>query len=384
VSGKVIVIGGGITGSAVAYDLSLRGMKVVLLERGSIGSGTSGRTHGLLHSGCRYIKDPQVAAECYRENMILRKIAPFLFETNGGLFVAITDEDMVYRERFLNGCEKSGIPVKEIRREEALKLEPNLNENLKAAIVVPDGTFDPLKVILSFLASAKARGAEIRPFNEVVGFVKEGDSVVGVKVWDKISEREYILKADIIVNATGAWGGKVGKLAGITVPVKPAPGVMVSLDERLVDMVINRLNPPSDGDIILSHRSTSVIGTTSWYIDDPDKVEVPKEHVERLIKRGAEMVPAVKKTRMRSVYVSSRPLIAGLREGSREVSRGFAVIDHEKEGVYGIISVIGGKFTTARLMAEKVVDLVCEKLGVEAQCRTQHEPLLKYYHYFRM
>ena len=118
--------------------------------------------------------------------MILRKIAPFLFETNGGLFAAITDVDIEYRERFPNGCEKSGIPVKEIRREEALKLEPNLNENLKAAIVVPDGTFDPLKVILSFLASAKARGAEIRPFNEVVGFVKEGDSVVGVKVWDKI------------------------------------------------------------------------------------------------------------------------------------------------------------------------------------------------------
>lgn len=381
---KVIVIGGGITGSAIAYDLSLRGLKVVLLERGSIGSGTSGRTHGLLHSGCRYVKDPHVAAECYRENMVLRKIAPFLFETNGGLFIAVTDEDLEYKERFLKGCEESGIPVKEISRKDALRLEPNLNPDLKAAIVVPDATFDPLKVILSFLASAKVRGAEVRAFNEVIGFVREGDEVVGVKVWDKTTGKKYAVKADVVVNATGAWGGKVGKLAGVYVPVKPSPGVMVSLDERVVDMVINRLNPPSDGDITLSHRGTSVIGTTSWYVDDPDNVEIPREHVERLIKRGAEMVPIVRETRIRSAYVSSRPLIEEIGESSREVSRSFLVIDHEKDGAKGIISVIGGKFTTARLMAEKTADMVCEKLGIDAECRTDKEPLLRYYHYFKV
>ena len=380
---RVVVIGGGITGAALAHDLSLRGLKVTLLERGSIGSGTSGRTHGLLHSGCRYVKDPEVAAECYRENMILRRIAPSLFETNGGLFVAITDEDLEYKENFLDMCERSRIPIKEISTEDALKLEPNLNPSTKAAVIVPDGTFDPLKVILSFLASAKAREAEIRPFNEVIGFIKTGGSIEGVKVWDKISNRRYELRANIVVNATGAWAGKVGKLAGVKVPVKPSPGVMVSLNRRIVDMVINRLNPPSDGDILLSHRGTSVIGTTSWYVDDPDEVKPSKSHVELLLRRGAEMVPAVKEVGIRSVYVSSRPLVGLTNVNSRQVSRSFAIIDHEKEGASGLISIIGGKFTTARLMAEKAADLVCEKLGVEAECRTAYEPLLSYYDYFR-
>ncbi|MEM0267563.1 MAG: FAD-dependent oxidoreductase, partial [Thermofilaceae archaeon] len=100
VSKHVVVIGGGVTGAATAYDLSLRGFRVTLLERGSIGAGTSGRTHGLLHSGCRYVADTEVARECYLENQTLRRIAPFLFEKNGGLFVAITEDDLAYKDFF--------------------------------------------------------------------------------------------------------------------------------------------------------------------------------------------------------------------------------------------------------------------------------------------
>ena len=379
---RVVVIGGGITGAAVAYDLAQRGLGVVLLERGSLGSGTSGRTHGLLHSGCRYIRDTEVARECYRENMVLRRIAPFLFEKNGGLFIAVTEEDLEYRDTFLEGCKRAGIPVKELSPEEALRLEPGLNPSLKAAVAVPDGTFDPLKVILSFLASAKRYGAEVRPYSEVVDILVEGGEARGVKVLDKTSLRSYVLEADFVVNAAGPWAGRVAALAGVHVPVRPSPGVMVAFQGRLGNMVFNRMNPPSDGDIIIHQRGISVAGTTSWVVDDPDGVEAPRGHVDLIVRRAAEMAPRAAELPIRAVYVSSRPLVGEARGTGRGVSRSFEVFDHEAEGVAGFASIAGGKFTTARLMAEKMGDLVAEKLGVEAASRTAEEPLTPYWLYF--
>lgn len=379
----IAVIGGGVTGAAIAYDLSLRGFKVTLLERGSIGAGTSGRTHGLLHSGCRYIADVEVARECYLENQTLSRIAPFLFEKNGGLFVAITEEDLAYKDFFLKRCEEAGIPVKELEPSEALKIEPNLNPELKAAVLVPDGTFDPLKVILSFLASAKRYGATVRPYNEVVGFRVENREIKAVKVLDKTALREYELEADFFVNATGAWADKVASLAGLHVPVKPSPGVMVALDGRIGNMVFNRLNKPGDGDIIVHHRGTSVVGTTSWVVEDPDKVRAPEEHIRLMIKRGSELAPVVSKMRVKAIYVSSRPLIGeGVASTGREVSRSFAIIDHSRDGVENFASIIGGKFTTARLMAEKLGDFVAERLGVSIGSRTAELPMVPYWAYF--
>ena len=108
-SPHVLIIGGGGTGGALAHDLALRGIRVTLVERGEFTSGTTGRHHGLLHSGARYaVNDNESAVECIEENTLLRHIAPGSFEENDGLFVAITDEDMAYLPSFLAGCEEPG------------------------------------------------------------------------------------------------------------------------------------------------------------------------------------------------------------------------------------------------------------------------------------
>ena len=117
----VVVVGGGGTGGALAHDLVLRGLRVTLLERGELTSGTTGRHHGLLHSGARYaVNDPESAVECIAENRILRQIAPGSFEENGGLFVALTDEDMDYKPGFLTACAACDIPARELSPAEAL------------------------------------------------------------------------------------------------------------------------------------------------------------------------------------------------------------------------------------------------------------------------
>ena len=151
-----VIIGGGGTGAAVAHDLTLRGMKVTLIERGELTSGTTGRHHGLLHSGARYaVKDKESAIECIDENTILRRIAPGSFELNDGLFVAITDEEVAYSQEFIESCQDCGIPVRRLTHAEVLAREPNVNPAVKMGVQVPDATMDAMRMPLRFFATAK-------------------------------------------------------------------------------------------------------------------------------------------------------------------------------------------------------------------------------------
>src|SRR5574339_1306680 len=135
-----IIIGAGFTGTATAHDLALRGFDVTVIERGDICHGTSGRTHGLLHSGGRYaVKDKESAVECIDENMILRKIVPQVIEPNGGLFMAMNESDLEYAEQFIESCEECHIPIEELKPDETLKLEPNINPKVLGAFLIPDG-----------------------------------------------------------------------------------------------------------------------------------------------------------------------------------------------------------------------------------------------------
>jgi glycerol-3-phosphate dehydrogenase len=125
---RVLIVGGGATAGGLAHDLALRGLRVTVLERGELTSGTSGRHHGLLHSGARYaVGDRDAGLECIQENLILKRIAPGTFECNDGLFVAVCDEDMEYLEPLIEGCSGAGIPVQQLTPDQALALEPNLN-----------------------------------------------------------------------------------------------------------------------------------------------------------------------------------------------------------------------------------------------------------------
>lgn len=381
----IIVIGGGGTGAAVIHDLTQRGFKATLVERGELTSGTTGRHHGLLHSGARYaVKDQESAIECIEENMILRKIAPESLELNEGLFVAITDEDEAYAEAFLAGCEACHIPTRTLTPKQALELEPKLNPKLRLAVQVPDGTIDAWRLPLHFFATAKHRGADIRTYAEVIGFLQQGGVVSGVRVRDHRTNQEYDLKGDLVVNATGAWAEKVTAMANADVPIRPSPGVMVAVRGRYHNMVLNRLHASGDGDIIVPQRNLSVIGTSSWVVDDPDKLGLPEDHIQAMFKYGAEMVPTIKDAPFRAAWSAARPLIGSKGEDEgRELSRTFKCFDHkERDGVEGLVTISGGKATTLRGMAETTVNVVCQKLGLDIPCRTKEEILLPYRAYY--
>jgi glycerol-3-phosphate dehydrogenase len=174
-------------------------------------------------------------------------------------------------------------------------------------------------------------------------------------------------------------------MAEATVPVQPSPGVLLALVGRLCDLVVNRLHPAGDGDIVVPQRRLSIVGTSAWTVSDPDDLEVPDEHVQAMYREGAKLVPAVTSAAERAAWSAARPLIGatGGQGGGRELSRTFKCFDHAvTDGVEGFVTITGGKATTLRAMAEATADLVCAKLGVQAPCRTREVVLASHTAYY--
>jgi glycerol-3-phosphate dehydrogenase len=172
-------------------------------------------------------------------------------------------------------------------------------------------------------------------------------------------------------------------MARAAVSVTPTPGVMVAYDQRLINHVINRLNAPGDGDIIIPQRRMMCIGTTSFEVSDVDYIPVEEDQVKDMYRCAVELVPAVAQTKQRGIWMSARPLV-GSSAGGRSLARTFKCFDHKEiDGIDGIVTITGGKATTCRAMAETTVDVVCQKLGIPTPCTTKEVVLDSYREYYR-
>jgi glycerol-3-phosphate dehydrogenase len=370
----VAVIGAGSTGAAIAYDLALRGLRVTLLERFGPAAATTGHNGAQLHSGARYaVTDPPSARECIQENLVLRLIMPGLLELNDGLFIAVDEEQLAFRRTFLDACDGCGIPASEISPARALQMEPRLNPHLLAAIRIPDGVFDPYRFTLAFIASALNYGAELKTFTEVTAL----DAQRGILTARGLDAAHQV-GCDAIVNAAGPWAPIITSMAGISLQMERSAGVLVSVADRLCNMVINILDLPGDADIIVPQRNTSLLGTTSWPVEDPDHIEIPPQHVVWILEKADTMIPGASRSPVRGVMAAARPLIKDPASQGRATTRSFRCFDHAAQGAPGFFSIVGGKTTTARLMAEQLCDMVCKYLDWEVPCRTHLEPLTSF------
>ena len=378
----VLVIGGGATGAGVAWDAALRGFDVVLVDRADLAEGTSGRFHGLLHSGGRYVvKDPVAAEECVAENAILRRVLPDCIEDTGGLFVTTPDDDPAYGDEFLEGCRRAALPTEEIDVAEALRIEPRLNPRIKRAFTVPDASIDAWKTVWALARGAAAHGARILTYHRVIDLHRNGDGVTGARLRNELTGEELDIEAGFTLNASGAWAAQIVKMAGIEgVGVIPGKGIMIAMNHRLVNTVINRCTMPADGDILVPIRTVSVIGTTDERAADPDEIPPTQEEVDAMLDDGERLVPGFREARAMRVWAGVRPLFQDEKASgeeaidTRDVSRTHAVVDHvARDGVGRFLTMSGGKLTTLRLMAQDLVDAMCRQLGDERPCHTATE-----------
>ena len=179
---------------------------------------------------------------------------------------------------------------------------------------------------MSFLATAQSKGARVHTYAEVTGIDIAHRQVTAV---DRYNGREHTLTADAIVNAAGPWVAEVASRAGVEVEVEPSAGAMLTIDRRVCNQVLNLLAPPADGDIIVPQRNTSILGTTSWAVTDPDDIPIPPDHLELIFSVAERMVPGIRTIPVRGVMAAARPLLKIPGASGRKATRGFACFEHE-------------------------------------------------------
>lgn len=374
----VVVIGGGMTGAGILRDLAARGIKAILVEQQDLGHGSSTRNHGLLHSGCRYVvRDEDAAIESYHENLILKRTLAGAIDETGGLYVKVPEDPDEYVQKWVDANKKVGIPIEEIPVAEALRMEPYLNKKIQAAFKTPDGALDPFVMVVDIVADAVSRGAKVLTYHKAVGMLKDQNRVTGVIVQNSHTGEEKEIRAKMVVNAAGPWSGKVAELADVPLHMINNRGMLVIFGHRFNKHGIFRLRKPGDAEAFIPTRNVTIFGTTGINTDDPNDTSMDRKEMEGMLLEGVPLVPKILEMRLIRAFAGNRPLYqesADADPTGRNVTRGMALLDHQKrDGIEGFVTITGGKLTTFRYMAEKTVDLVCEKLSVSTQCTTHEE-----------
>lgn len=378
---QVVVIGGGCTGTGILRDLVLRGIPAILFEKRDLAYGTTGRCHGLLHSGARYsVRDIDAARECIEENAILKQIAACCIEDNGGMFVHLKEDDEDYVKQFVKGCKNAGIETNELSPREVHECEPNVTTKITRAYSVPDAYIDVFQLTAANAQDAVNLGATVKTYTEITKIAVKNRKVQGVHYLDTLTGEEGYLACDIVINAAGPWGAFVAAQVGVEVNIVCNRGGLVVFNKRITHGAVNKLKIPGDCDLILPGGPVSILGTTSINVSDPGATDVNPGEIDYMLDQASAMFPEIKKARIIRAYSGVRPLYipktTSAGEG-REISRNFVLIDHlEEDGIAGFVSILGGKLTIYRLMAQVTTDLVCHKLGVNKECTT-HERILK-------
>jgi len=400
----LVIIGGGITGACTAWDASLRGLKVALVDKGDFSSGTSSATSKLIHGGLRYLKNMEVGLvrESLQERRIMEIIAPhlvyplpFVFPVYGrglkGLH-AITSamvlyDTLAYDKKWLDDDDKKIPAHKKLSPEATIEAEPGLDpKGMKGSVVYHDcQMYSPERLVLEFILSADEYGADIANYAEFEKFIMKGNTVEGIHVRDVLTDKEYDIKAKVTINAAGPWADYILAL----LHNKSRWGIVRSKGIHIITKSITKDNgvtlqtPGGRHFFALPWRGHSLIGTTDVvYKGSPDDCGVTGHDITEFINEINQVYPSAKLTNddVLFSYAGLRPIVE--KDTSVEIdvydaSRKYEIYDHEKDDeIKGFMTAVGGKYTTSRNLAKKLVDLAYEKLNKEIKpCLTHTTPL---------
>jgi len=400
----VLVVGGGITGAFIAWDAALRGLRVALIDKGDFGAATSAATSKLIHGGLRYLKTLEVGLvrESLQERRIMEIIAPhlvnplpFVFPAYGwgmrGMPAAVSAmvfyDTLSYDRKWINDDDKKIPGHEKFSAEQILSMEPILDPaELKGGVVYYDCQMhNPERLTLEPILSACEYGAHAANYVTAQDIILEAEKVAGARVVDNLTGAEHEIRASVTVNAAGPWADFIlGKVRG-----RRHKGLIRSKGIHIITRPLHKdramvlQTKTGRHFFIIPWRGFSLIGTTDVvYKGHPDDFRVTGTDIDDFLVEINSTVPAARLTRgdVRFQYGGLRPIVE--KETSVEVevydaSRKYELYDHEAvEGIKGLVSAIGGKYTTSRNMARQVVDLLLLKLGrANVACQTHTTPL---------
>ena len=384
----VVIIGGGASGLGIALDASKRGYKTLLLEKYDFAKGTSSRSTKLIHGGVRYLQngDITLVIESLKERGILKRNAPHLVQD---LSFVIPTYDWWASPFYGIGMKiydmmagKLGLGKSEIiSKEETEKLIPNISKKgLRGGVIYHDGQFDDSRMAITLALSADSKKTTLLNYCNVEGLIKKDGEIIGLNFTDLINSKKYQIKSKVVINATGVFAEEIIRMdqPKIEKMIQPSQGVHIVLERRFLKSKHAILIPQtSDGRVLFAvpWKNYVVVGTTDTHVKKAS--EEPKalnEEIDFILKNaGKYMSVKPKRDDIKSVFAGLRPLAAtSNKQSTKEVSRSHK-IDISPSG---LISVLGGKWTTYRKIAEDALNtaISINKLK-KKKCKTERTKL---------
>ena len=406
----LVVVGGGINGAACAWDATLRGLKVALLERKDFGWATSSNSSKIAHSGLRYLQhvDAKRMRESIRERNLIHQRAPHLIHSQPylmpiyghgvkgretmAIYIKTYDLFSLDRQWFKDPARK--IPGSfMISKEEVLKIAPDVDtQNLTGGAVWYEGQMhNTERLLLSYIRSAYDKGASIANKVEVTDFLQDGKRITGVQAKDLVSGETFSISAKAVVNAAGPW---IVKNLHLIESFKKTP-VHASKAFTLITRAFTEehaltfgIRPMYEDRQAVVDKKSSLMFAIPWRglcmigslhlacdEEDPAKITITEEEIQTYIDLINEGYPAAKLTRddVRNILWG---IVPADEANSAAPKKHYEILDHAKDDqIEGLISVAGVKYTTARDVAEKSINIVCKKLGKSLPCTTAKVPL---------
>lgn len=385
----LLVIGAGITGCGIARDAALRGLRVALIDANDIASGTSSRSSKLVHGGMRYLASGQVnvVKEAATERKTLRRIAPHLARTMPFIVPAPSRGAMLKLKAAMVAYEQLG-EVDKAERHTAWDLdrlhaeEPVLRtEDLHGAIVYPEYLTDDARLTLANARSAAASGAAIATYAAVTDILVENGAASGAIVRSNLENEDLgaRVRARIVVNAAGPWLDAVRKLEDTAAPAKlqltKGIHVTVSRDRLPIRHTVIMQAADKRSTFVVPRGRFAYFGTTDTFYPEAEYwPAITRDDVDYLLACGARAFDTgvIRDADIVSLWSGVRPLLAQEGKNPSEISRRNETL----EGSHRVLSIAGGKLTSYRSMAERIVDICEERLGrATTPCQTADEPL---------
>lgn len=387
----VLVIGGGVTGAGVALDAVARGYKVALVEKVDFASGTSSKSTKLVHGGIRYLPnfDFALVREALVERGILLQNAPYLvhpvgfvlpiyegdlhpvgipFTTPGGVGLGLFLSIGLWLYDLLAG-RRNVRRHRRLSRATTLNLAPTLvSQKLKEGFIYYDAQTNDARLTMALIRTAAQYGATIANYAEVTSFVSEDGKLCGARVHDRLGGQELTVRARHIVNATGVFAEQLEELTGFVpqVQVEPSKGVHLVLSREQIKLGDDAIVLPETDDkrilFIVPWESRAIFGTTDTGTGDLDHPTATREDVTYLLNHLNRYLSVhLTEDDIISVYAGYRPLVSSRssEHSTAKLSRTHAVLQSPS----GLVTIVGGKLTTYRRMAQDTVDVLSRRDG---------------------
>jgi glycerol-3-phosphate dehydrogenase len=374
----VVVVGGGVVGAGCALDAVTRGLSVGLVEMRDWASGTSSRSSKLLHGGLRYLEMLEfgLVREALRERgLILQRLAPHLARPVPFLYPlrhhgwerAYVSAGLVLYDTMAiaGGCGRGLPPHRQLTRRAALRVCPALRKDaLVGAVQYFDAQVDDARHTMFLVRTAAAYGAHVASRARVVGFLREGGRVTGVRVRDLEHDREFDVRARQVINATGVWTDDTQALVGERgqFKIRASKGVHIVVPrDRIQSTTGIILRTATSVLFVIPWNRHWIIGTTdsAWTLDKAHPAASRTDIDYLLNEVNKVLTTPLQRSDVEGVYAGLRPLLAGESEATSKLSREHSVASP----VPGLVVVAGGKYTTYRVMAADAVDAAVHGLG---------------------